>query len=117
MRRPKFKSLSLDQLVDLRDTVTGWISKKAQSARAELEAKLQTLGDGVISGGGKRRGRPPGRSKLKGQKVAPKYRNPKDRSEIWAGRGATPRWLRAELKKGRKLESFAIKRGRPKSAA
>jgi DNA-binding protein H-NS len=49
--------------------------------------------------------------------VAPKYRNPKDRSEIWAGRGATPRWLRAELKKGRKLESFAIKRGRPKSAA
>ena len=31
-------------------------------------------------------GRPRG-SKMKGRKVAPKYRNPKNRSETWAGRG------------------------------
>jgi DNA-binding protein H-NS len=112
--------LSLDQLVELRNTVTGWISKKAHAARAELQAKLDamTSDGGAISGGGKRRGRPLGRgSKLKGRKVAPKYRNPKNRSETWAGRGATPRWLRAELKKGRKLENFAVKRGRPRKVA
>ena len=37
-------------------------------------------------------------SKLKGRKVPPKYRNPKNRAETWAGRGATPRWLRAYLR-------------------
>ena len=51
------------------------------------------------------------RLKLKGRKVAPKYRNPQNRSETWAGRGATPRWLRAYIKSGRKLEDFAI--GKP----
>ena len=114
MKRPGLKSLPLDQLIELRDTVTGWISKKAGEARKELESQLARLGD---VGGAKRRGRPPGRgSKLKGRRVAPKYRNPKKRSETWAGRGATPRWLRAELKKGKKLESFAIKRGRLQKA-
>jgi len=47
-------------------------------------------------------------SKLKGRKVPPKYRNPKNRDETWAGRGATPRWLRAYIKAGHKLEEFAI---------
>ncbi len=110
MNRSKLKKLSLDQLIELRDTVSDWVSKKAGEARKEIESQLARLGD---VGGGKRRGRPPGRgSKLKGRKVAAKYRNPKNRSETWAGRGATPRWLRAELKRGKKLESFAIKRGR-----
>ena len=45
---------------------------------------------------------------MKGRKVAPKYRNPKNRSETWAGRGAMPRWMAAEIKKGKKREDFAI---------
>jgi DNA-binding protein H-NS len=44
--------------------------------------------------------------------VPPKYRNPKKRSETWAGRGAMPLWLRAQIKAGKKLEHFAIKRAR-----
>ena len=47
-------------------------------------------------------------SKLKGKKVAPKYRNPKNRSETWAGRGAMPRWMAAAVKAGKKRESFLI---------
>ena len=35
---------------------------------------------------------------MKGRKVAPKYRNPKDPSETWAGRGAMPRWMAAQIK-------------------
>ena len=41
-------------------------------------------------------------------KVAPKYRNPAKPTETWAGRGKPPRWLAAELKKGKKLTDFAI---------
>ena len=52
-----------------------------------------------------------GPSKAKGAraKAAPKYRNPKNAAQTWAGRGRKPAWLEAELKKGAKLESFLIK--------
>lgn len=49
-----------------------------------------------------------GRSSLKGRKVAPKYANPDNLSETWSGRGRKPKWLVAKLKKGAKVEQFAI---------
>jgi len=51
---------------------------------------------------------PRGRSKMKGTKVAPKYRNPQNPEQTWAGRGRQPIWLANAIKKGRKLESFKI---------
>jgi DNA-binding protein H-NS len=111
MRGLKLKSMSFDDLVALRDNVVRLISDKASSARRELEAKLSAiegLGLGLGSGGGAKRGPKPRGSKLKGRKVPPKYRNPKNRAETWAGRGATPRWLRAYIKAGHKVEEFAI---------
>ena len=49
------------------------------------------------------------KSSKAGGKVAPKYRNPANHAETWAARGKHPRWLAAEIAKGRKLEEFAIK--------
>ena len=46
---------------------------------------------------------------LKGKKLPPRYRNPKNRKETWAGRGNRPRWLVAALKGGKKLEAFAVR--------
>ena len=40
--------------------------------------------------------------------AAPKYRNPDNPAETWAGRGLKPRWLAAALKTGKKLEDFSI---------
>lgn len=108
----KLTSMSFDDLVALRDNVARMISSKAESARRELEGKLAALdGLGLGIGGGAKRGPKARGSKLKGRKVPPKYRNPKNRAETWAGRGATPRWLRTYLKAGHKLDEFAI--GRP----
>jgi DNA-binding protein H-NS len=100
--------MSFDDLVALRDNVVSLISDKAASARRELEAKLSAIEGLGLGGGGAKRGAKPRGSKLKGRKVPPKYRNPKNRAETWAGRGATPRWLRAYIKAGHKLEEFAI---------
>ncbi|GAB2497401.1 H-NS histone family protein [Arenimonas alkanexedens] len=50
------------------------------------------------------------KSAQKGVKVEPKYRNTADASQTWAGRGMPPKWLSAELAKGRKLEEFLIQR-------
>jgi DNA-binding protein H-NS len=44
---------------------------------------------------------------LKGKKVPPKYRSPS--GETWAG-GVRPKWLVAAMKKGKKIESFLIKK-------
>ncbi|MDQ3040286.1 MAG: H-NS histone family protein [Pseudomonadota bacterium] len=55
---------------------------------------------------------PKARKSTKGRtlgKVAPKYRNPANPKETWAGRGKQPRWMSAETSKGRKLEDFLIK--------
>lgn len=46
-------------------------------------------------------------SKRSGAKVAPKYRDAAT-GDTWSGRGLQPKWLRAALAAGRKLEEFAI---------
>ena len=107
MRVLNLKSMSFDDLVALRDSVIRLISDKAASARRDLEQKLAAI-EGLGISNGERRGPQARGSKLKGRKVAPKYRNPHNRAETWAGRGATPRWLRALLKNGHKLDEYAI---------
>ncbi|MDX1803697.1 MAG: H-NS histone family protein [Alcanivorax sp.] len=37
-----------------------------------------------------------------------KYRNPKDSSQTWTGRGKRPIWLQQALDNGAKLEDFAV---------
>jgi DNA-binding protein H-NS len=51
-----------------------------------------------------------GRKGAKASAVA-KFQNPKDPSQTWAGRGKRPLWLNAALKRGGKLEDFAIGAG------
>jgi H-NS histone family len=55
--------------------------------------------------GGARRGRQTKRCR---GAVAPKYRNPENPAETWAGRGLRPWWLVAAIKGGKKLEDFTI---------
>ena len=49
-----------------------------------------------------------GRAPKAGGKVAIKYRNPDDHSETWTGRGRQPKWIVAALKKGAKIQDFAL---------
>jgi DNA-binding protein H-NS len=98
------KSMSVAKLQDLREKVDAAISEKVNARREELETELSRLQryDGHREAKATRRGGPPG-------PVAPKYRNPADPSQAWAGRGLQPRWLKAAIKSGKKLESFLIK--------
>jgi DNA-binding protein H-NS len=98
------KSMPIAKLRDLRAKVDAAISTKISERRHELESELSKLAGYAGDG---RRGRPAGRGGPRGA-VAPKYRNPDNPSETWAGRGLTPRWLVAAMKGGKKLEHFAI---------
>ncbi len=98
------KTMSVAKLRDLRDQVDAAITEKVRARRGELEMELSALARHNPQGlRGKTRGRGP-----RGP-VAPKYRNPKDPSQTWAGRGLQPRWLKDAIKSGKKLEGFLIK--------
>ena len=49
---------------------------------------------------------PAKKSSVKGAKLAAKYRDP-DSGATWGGRGPRPRWLKAAIEGGRKLEDLA----------
>ena len=86
--------------MSLRDQV----DKRLLELRSELEKQLAAMG-----GAKSMKGRPSGKSSMKGKKVAPKYRSRS--GGTWAGRGQRTKWLVAALKKGKKMESFLIKKG------
>jgi DNA-binding protein H-NS len=103
MAQRNLASMSVDALLKLRDEIGVVLNRKAE----ELEGQLAKLSSDKSNGrGGKtKRG-----TSLKGRKVAAKYRSKKDPSLKWSGRGATPVWMREEMK-GTKLkkENFLIK--------
>ena len=102
MAKINLSRMDVQALIDLRKQVEDTLV----SQRSTLERQLAALGGSIASIGGKvaRGGRG---SALKGKKVAPKYRGPD--GETWAGRGATPRWLKAAIKgTGKKIEDFLI---------
>jgi DNA-binding protein H-NS len=109
-RGPSLQSMSVEKLYSLRGQVEAALAAKVTEERRTLQAelgKLERFGVGRVSGKALRGGRM--------GPVAPKYRNPDNPSETWAGRGLKPRWISAALKAGKKLEDFAIA-GATKSA-
>src|SRR6266404_9580271 len=98
------KSMTIDALVGLRGKIDAMLTSKVADERRSLETELVKLSR-VEMGGGRSKAAF-GRG-VRG-KVAPKYRNPEDPGETWAGRGLKPRWLAAALKSGKKLEDFSI---------
>jgi len=85
-------------------------AKLTQLAKAEGYTVAELFG-GAAAASGAPKAAPKAAAKAKGKptgKVAPKYRNPANPAETWAGRGQPPRWLAAELKTGKKLEDYLI---------
>jgi DNA-binding protein H-NS len=97
MPKTNFGSMSVEQLLQLRDDVGKELNRKS----TELRSQLSRLGGEIAP----RRGRG---SSLKGKKVPAKYRD--KAGNAWAGRGAKPRWLVAAIKEGKKLEDFAVEK-------
>ena len=95
MARTNLASMSVEELLKLRDDVGKVLSQKA----VQLEEQLSKLGGEASSGR---------RSGMKGKKVPIKYRDKE--GNTWAGRGAQPVWLREKLKAGAKLEDFAVQK-------
>ena len=94
------KSMSTDQLSILYDEITAILTEKIVAQKRVLEDRLKQL-DPVERTSETARRRPY-------PTVLPKFRNPDNPSETWAGRGKKPRWLSAHLKSGKRIEDFRI---------
>jgi len=105
MKNGNLKSMSVDELWELHESVVAELGQKMAAERAMLETRLRQLG--VVASNGLL-----AREKRPYPKVVPKYRNPKNHSETWAGRGKQPRWLIAQLRGGKKLTDFLIRQER-----
>jgi len=76
--------------------------KELKAVVAKYKLKPVDIAAALKLGSVKRKGMP------KGTRLKPKYRNPKNKGETWAGRGLKPKWIVAALQSGKKLEDFAI---------
>jgi DNA-binding protein H-NS len=95
MERTDLDRMGTEDLWSLHVEVSQLLQQKIQQEKLRLEERLKRL-QTPVSG---RRPYPP---------VSPKYCNPDQPSETWAGRGKRPRWLVAQLKSGRRIEDFSI---------
>ena len=105
MEQKHLESMSVDQLWTLHEELVAELSRKIAAEKATLEQRLRKLGLNRSHARSGKLDRP----RRPYPKVLPKFRNPKNPAETWAGRGKQPRWLRAQLRSGRKLDDFRIK--------
>lgn len=105
--------LTVPELEALIAEAGGLIEKKRAdalvTAKAEIEKIAAATGYSVEELLGLRAGK--ARKVATGPKkpVADKYRNPKDHTQTWSGRGKRPKWLQEVLDRGGKLENFLIR--------
>ncbi len=102
------QKLSYRELVELKGKIGKAIEAKKMAEKTNIKNKVKELIEGAGFDVGDIVGGTASKS-LKGRKVAAKFRNPKNPEETWTGRGRQPKWLVAELARGRSLNSFPIK--------
>jgi len=103
MKQSEIKSLSIDELWMLHEAIAATLAEKITAEKKLLEKRLRLLATAHVEHPVKalkhRRPYPP---------VLPKFRNPDEPSETWAGRGKQPRWVRKQLRSGKRMDDFRI---------
>jgi DNA-binding protein H-NS len=100
---------SLQDLLDRKAALEKEIETTRKQERAEAISKVRSLMAeyGLTIADLTPRAAPKA-SGGKGGKVAVKYRNTAT-GDTWSGRGLQPKWLKAALAAGRKIEEFSVK--------
>lgn len=88
--------MSLEELWKLREEVVIRLCNKLVAEKAKLDERLRQLQPQAH------------RTRRPYPKVFPKYRNPKNLTQTWSGRGKQPRWLTPQLRSGKTLDDFRI---------
>ena len=104
MTPQELKSMSAEELWSLHEQVAAVLTRKIVAEREQLDRRLQQLGLSQSAPAKKM-----SHARRPYPQVFPKFRNPAQPGETWAGRGKQPRWLAAQLESGKKLDDFRIR--------
>jgi DNA-binding protein H-NS len=104
VKQPNFQAMSAGELWELHEQVNRLLAEKLTSEKRKLERRLSMLhGDSVHAPSAERPRHPY-------PKVHPKYQNPDDPSQTWAGRGPKPRWFNDMLDAGINIDELRIRK-------
>ena len=107
------EALTISELAALIDQAHDLIARKQKdavtSARAEVQKIASEVGMSVEELLGLQSGKGAKKAPKEKKPVAIKYRNPKDHTQTWSGRGKSPRWLQEILNYVCSLDNFLIK--------
>jgi DNA-binding protein H-NS len=103
MKRNDLEILPSDELWVLHQKIMATLKAKISAEKKVLEDRLSQLNGRFRA---KQTSETPERRSY--PTVFPKFRNPEQPSETWAGRGKKPRWLTAQLKSGKQIDDFRI---------
>ena len=101
---------SLQDLLDRKAALEKEIETTRKQERADAISKVRALMTqyGLTVSDLSSKGAPKAGGSGKGGKVAVKYRNTAT-GDTWSGRGLQPKWLKAALAAGRKIDEFSVK--------
>ena len=97
-----FASMSVEELWRIREEISKLLEARMLAEKKILEQRLISLHHPTAGRLKVRRPYPP---------VVPKFANPDEPSQVWAGRGKQPRWVTEKLAPGQALEDLSIGRG------
>ena len=98
MQSLEFEQLTIDELWALHEEISEVLAARLAAEKRLLEERLDQLNTQANTSQ-RRRPYPP---------VRPKFRNPDNPAETWAGRGRQPRWVAEQLRSGKRMEDLQI---------
>src|SRR6476646_10302170 len=94
--------MSVEELWGIYEQISKLLEAKMLAEKEVLERRLISLHPATAGRLKARRPYPP---------VLPKFANPDEPNQVWAGRGKQPRWVKEKLASGLALEDLSIGRG------
>jgi DNA-binding protein H-NS len=102
IKKANFASMSVEELWGIHEEVSKLLEAKMLAEKEMLERRLNSLHHPTADSLKARRPYP---------LVLPKFANPDEPSQVWAGRGKQPLWVTEKLASGLSLEDLRIGRG------
>lgn len=102
MKRSELEQMPLDDLWKLHVKLSDILAAKLVAEKTMLEQRLSQLTSSTTDPAARTAERRPYPT------VLPKFQNPVEPSQTWAGRGKQPRWLIEQLRLGHRIDDFRI---------
>jgi DNA-binding protein H-NS len=99
MKREVFRSMSSEDLWTLHETISAMLTTRIEAETQQLKDRLDEVSRAFA----------PPREPRRYPKVLPKFQNPRQPKQTWAGRGKRPRWFSEMIEAGMSIDDLRIR--------